>query len=121
MWIRWAATSSTRWGGSPNRRIPSTSTACASPCSASSASASAALRSSASPRRLSVDNRQLAARIDLAFLKIDSGVTIDKLREAVQQVEQLGLRSLCVSPVLAGTVKKNFPQIKVSAVVAYPL
>jgi deoxyribose-phosphate aldolase len=68
-----------------------------------------------------VEQRELAGRIDLAFLRIDGRATVDALRSAVQQVEQLGLRSLSVPPLLAGTVKKNYPQVKVCAVVAYPL
>jgi deoxyribose-phosphate aldolase len=68
-----------------------------------------------------VDAPSLAGRIDLAFLKVDAGATVERLRAAVEQVQQLGLRSLCVPPVLAGTVKKNYPALKVSAVVSYPL
>lgn len=68
-----------------------------------------------------MEQRELASRIDLAFLRVDGRSTVESLRRAVQQVEQLCLRSLCVPPLLAGTVKKNYPQIKVCAVVAYPL
>jgi len=65
--------------------------------------------------------RDLAGRIDLAFLKVDAGASVQSLRAAISQVEQLGLRSLVVPPLLAGTVKKNYPQIKVCAVVACAL
>jgi deoxyribose-phosphate aldolase len=68
-----------------------------------------------------VDGSNLARRIDYAFLKVDSRTRVDALREAVQTVQNLGLRCLCVPPVLAGTVKKNFPQLRVCAVVSYPL
>ena len=68
-----------------------------------------------------MDTGELAGRIDLSFLKVDSTATVAALREAVRQLEQFGLRSLVVPPLLAGTVKKNYPQVKVCAVIAYPL
>jgi deoxyribose-phosphate aldolase len=68
-----------------------------------------------------VETRDLAARIDLAFLRVEPASSIAALKRAVAQVEQLGLRSLCVPPLLAGTVKKNYPHLRVGAVVAYPL
>ena len=63
----------------------------------------------------------LASRLDQAFLKLDGGSTVAALRHQVELVERLQLRSLCVSPVLAGTVKKHNPGLKVATVVAYPL
>jgi deoxyribose-phosphate aldolase len=68
-----------------------------------------------------MDTGELAGRIDLSFLKVDSSSTVQSLKDAVAQVEQLGLRSLVVTPLLAGTVRKNHPQIKVCGVIAYPL
>jgi deoxyribose-phosphate aldolase len=68
-----------------------------------------------------MDGAQLAKRIDFAFLRLDGQTGVDGLRAAVQQAQQHGFRSLVVPPVLAGTVKKNFPTLKVSAVVSYPL
>jgi len=47
-------------------------------------------------------------------------VRVDALRDAVRAVQDLGLRALCVPPVLAGTVKKNFPQLRVCAAISYP-
>lgn len=63
----------------------------------------------------------LAARLDQAFLKVDPSSTVDALRGQVELVRSLQLRSICVSPVLAGTVRKNNTGIKVATVVAYPL
>ena len=68
-----------------------------------------------------MDTGELAGRIDLSFLKVDSSMTVQALREAVGQVEKHGLRSLVIPPLLAGTVKKNYPHIKVCAVIAFPL
>jgi deoxyribose-phosphate aldolase len=68
-----------------------------------------------------MDGAQLARRIDYAFLKAGSRATVAALREAVGLVQERGLRALCVPPVLAGTVKKNYPQLRVCAVVSYPL
>jgi deoxyribose-phosphate aldolase len=68
-----------------------------------------------------MDAAALARRIDHAFLKVDSGASVNGLRAAVELVQRAGLRSLCVPPLLAGTVKKNFPAVRVSAVVSYPL
>lgn len=68
-----------------------------------------------------MDGAQLAQRIDYAFLKVDQRVRVTALREAVSLVQEHGLRALCVPPVLAGTVKKNYPQLRVCAVVSYPL
>ena len=68
-----------------------------------------------------MDGAQLARRIDYAFLKVDSRASVDALREAVRTVRDLGLRAIVVPPVLAGTVKKNHPQLKVCAAVSYPL
>lgn len=61
----------------------------------------------------------IAQRIDAAFLKAEGDVA--GLRAAAEQARQLGLRALCVPPVLAGTVKKNYPALHVAAVVSYPL
>lgn len=63
----------------------------------------------------------IAARIDHAFLRINSQSSISALKFAVEETQKYGFRSLCVHPVLAGTVKKNFPRTKVCAVVSYPL
>lgn len=68
-----------------------------------------------------MDGALLARRIDHAFLKADSSARVDALRDAVRLVQELGLRALCVPPVLAGTVKKNYPQLRVCAVISYPL
>lgn len=63
----------------------------------------------------------LAARLDQAFLKLDAGSSVDALRSQVELVRRLALRSLCISPVLAGTVKKHNQDLKVATVIAYPL
>ncbi len=63
----------------------------------------------------------LASRLDQAFLKVDPGSTVEALRAQVELVKRLSLRSLCVPPVLAGTVKKHNPGLKVATVIAYPL
>ncbi len=68
-----------------------------------------------------MDGAQLARRIDYAFLKVDSRTRVASLREAVGLVQDWGLRALCVPPVLAGTVKQNFPQLRVCAVISFPL
>lgn len=62
----------------------------------------------------------VAALIDHAYLKVNSQSAISGLKFAVEETAKFGFRSLCVHPVLAGTVKKNFPRTKVSAVVSYP-
>jgi len=64
---------------------------------------------------------ELAGRIDLSFLRVEPESSVDKLREAVRLVETHGLRSLVVPPLLAGTVRKNYPQLSVCAVIAFPL
>ena len=64
---------------------------------------------------------KLAGRLDLAYLRFDSSASVAGLRATVEQVQRYGFRSLCVPPVLAGTVKKNYPRLRVCAVVAYPL
>jgi deoxyribose-phosphate aldolase len=68
-----------------------------------------------------MDGALLARRIDYAFLRMDSRVRVEALRDAVRAVQDLCLRALCVPPVLAGTVKKNYPQLRVCAVISYPL
>lgn len=73
-------------------------------------------------RRIAVsDGAQLAGRLDHAYLKVASTTTVDGLRQAVEETLKHGFRSICVPPVLAGTVKKNYPTVRVAAVVAYPL
>ncbi len=64
---------------------------------------------------------RLAGRLDYAFLKIDSLTTVTGLRVVVRDMQDYGFRSLCLLPILAGTVKKNFPDVRVTAVVGYPL
>ena len=64
---------------------------------------------------------QLHTRLDQAFLKADPAATVESLRAQVDLAIHLQLRSLCVPPLLAGTVKKHNPQLRVSTVVAYPL
>jgi deoxyribose-phosphate aldolase len=61
----------------------------------------------------------MAARIDAAFLKAEGDVA--GLRSAAETALRLELRALCVPPVLAGTLKKNYPALRVAAVVSYPL
>jgi deoxyribose-phosphate aldolase len=68
-----------------------------------------------------MQSAEIAPRIDYALLKVDANLSVDALRAAAETVAAHGLRSLVVSPVLAGTVRKNFPAIKVCAVVSYPL
>ncbi|MCB1216717.1 deoxyribose-phosphate aldolase [bacterium] len=63
----------------------------------------------------------LHTRLDQAFLKVDAAASVAALRAQVELVQRLNLRSLCVSPVLAGTVKKHNPALKVATVIAYPL
>jgi len=70
---------------------------------------------------MSADGAQLAARLDQAFLKVNSQADVSALRRAAEDTLQYGLRCLCLPPVLAGTVKRNYPAIRVSAVIAYPL
>jgi deoxyribose-phosphate aldolase len=65
--------------------------------------------------------KELAGKIDGAFLGVDGRASSAALRRAVDDAVELGLRALCVPPMLAGTVKKNYPQLRVAAVVAYPL
>jgi deoxyribose-phosphate aldolase len=68
-----------------------------------------------------VDAAALAGRIDGAFLGIDAQSKSANLRTAVEAALELGLRAICVPALLAGTVKKNYPPLRVAAVVAYPL
>lgn len=68
-----------------------------------------------------MDGASINGRLDYAFLKVNSQADISALRQAVKDTSKLGLRSICLPPVLAGTVKKNFPTVRVSAVVSYPL
>ena len=68
-----------------------------------------------------MDGAQLAAKLDHAYLKVASGMDVEGLRRAVEETIKYGFRSVCVSPVLAATVKKNYPTVRVAAVVAYPL
>jgi deoxyribose-phosphate aldolase len=68
-----------------------------------------------------MEGATLARKTDLAFLKMDTGSTVGALREAVELARSGGFRSLCVPPVLAGTVKKHNPTLRVSAVVSFPL
>lgn len=65
--------------------------------------------------------REIAGRLDYAFLKVTGSSTIDALRQHVKDTERHGFRSLCLPPTLAGTVKKNYPAVRVCAVVSYPL
>jgi deoxyribose-phosphate aldolase len=68
-----------------------------------------------------MNGAMLAGRIDYAFLKVSSGTHVAQLKQAVAETKEYGFRSLCVPPVLAGTVKRNHPELTVGAVVAYPL
>ena len=63
----------------------------------------------------------MAGLLDHAFLKVGSSSTVDALRQAAEDTLRYGFRSLCLPPVLAGTVKKHFPAVRVAVVVAYPL
>jgi deoxyribose-phosphate aldolase len=63
----------------------------------------------------------LATRIDNAFLKFDEQSSVEALKRSIDQTISYGLRSLCTTPQLAGTVKQNYPHLRVSAVVSYPL
>jgi deoxyribose-phosphate aldolase len=64
---------------------------------------------------------ELAQRIDAAFLKVEAQTDVAGLRRAVDDALRLNVRALCVPPMLAGTVKKNYPQLRVAAVISYPL
>ncbi len=64
---------------------------------------------------------QVAGRIDNAFLKVDQGASVAALQRAVADTRNLGLRAICVAPLLAGTVKKHNPDLRVASVVSYPL
>ena len=68
-----------------------------------------------------MDGAGIASWLDHAFLKVDSSVEVSALRQAAEDTLHYGFRSLCLPPVLAGTVKKNFPTVRLSVVVAYPL
>lgn len=61
----------------------------------------------------------IVKRIDGAFLQAEGDVA--GLRAAAVDALRMNLRALCVPPVLAGTVKKNYPALRVAAVVSYPL
>ena len=63
----------------------------------------------------------IAQRIDHAFLKADQHSTVAELRRNVELVASYGMRAICLTPLLAGTVKKNYPDLRVAAVVSYPL
>jgi len=67
------------------------------------------------------DGAQLAARLDLAFLKVTSQSDVTALRQAAEQTLSYGLRCLCLPPMLVATVKRHYPAIRVSAVIDYPL
>lgn len=67
------------------------------------------------------DGAFLAARIDHAFLRVNSQADVASLRQVADETLKYGLRCLCLPPVLAGTVKRHFPAVRVSAVIAYPL
>ncbi len=62
-----------------------------------------------------------AARLDQAYLKVDENTHPDQLRREVEQALEMGFRSLCLPPILVATVKRHYPQLRVSMVVAYPL
>jgi deoxyribose-phosphate aldolase len=64
---------------------------------------------------------ELARRIDAAYLKAEPASSVAALRQAADDAVRLGVRALVVPPVLAGTVKKNYPALKVAAVISYPL
>jgi deoxyribose-phosphate aldolase len=68
-----------------------------------------------------MDGAALARRIDYAFLRVDSTATVAALRRAVEDTLAQGYRCLVLPPVLAGTAKQNFPTLRVSAVLSYPL
>ena len=63
----------------------------------------------------------ILSRIDQAYLKVDSTMSVAGFRRAVEESLEHGFRSLCLPPVLAGTAKKNFPALRVAAVIGYPL
>lgn len=68
-----------------------------------------------------MDGVHLASRLDHAFLKVGSQTDVGALRQAVEDTLAYGFRSLCLPPVLAGTVRRHYPEVRVSAVVSYPL
>jgi deoxyribose-phosphate aldolase len=68
-----------------------------------------------------MDGAALARRIDYAFLRVDTAATVAALRRVVGETQAHGLRCLVLPPVLAGTAKQNYPTLRVSATLAYPL
>jgi deoxyribose-phosphate aldolase len=68
-----------------------------------------------------MDGAALAKRIDYAFLRVDTAATVAALKRAVAETQRYGFRCLVLPPVLAGTAKQNFPTLRVSAALSYPL
>lgn len=68
-----------------------------------------------------MDGAALARRIDLAYLKVDAGASPAGLRRGAEYAREAGLRAFCVPALLAPTVKKHYPTLRVTAVVSYPL
>lgn len=68
-----------------------------------------------------MEGRDTAARIDQAWLKLDGSASVRSLKKCAEQALSHGFRSICVMPLLAGTLKKNYPELRVAAVVSYPL
>jgi deoxyribose-phosphate aldolase len=68
-----------------------------------------------------MDGEVIAGKLDHAFLRVDSSMDVESLRVAVENTLDYGLRSLCIPPVLAATVRRNYPSVRLSVAVAYPL
>ncbi|MCC7477153.1 deoxyribose-phosphate aldolase [bacterium] len=66
-------------------------------------------------------NEQIAGRIDNAFLKMDQDASVAALQSAIELTRSRGLRAICVPALLAGTVKKHNPDLRVASVLSYPL
>lgn len=68
-----------------------------------------------------MDGAALARRIDLAYLKVDGTASPEGLRSGAEYALEAGLRAFCVPALLAPTVKKHYPTLRVCAAVSYPL
>jgi len=65
--------------------------------------------------------RDVCAKLDHTFIRIDADTKLDDFLRAVEDAVVYGFRSLAVCGNLVPTIKKHYPNLRVSAALSFPL